>query len=323
MRRLQYHAVLSVTASALLLSSSQSRAQDQQEQPLKLSTQLVVADVQVLNKKTGVPVRGLTERDFLVYEDGVKQPLTHFSQDSLPLSIVLLLDVSGSVVPVITPVRDSGLRALKELKPGDEVAVMAFGVWTSVLQEFTKDRQLVAERVGAIERMGPWIREGTYIDEAIYESAKHFAKASIPDSRRIIIIITDNFSTQPPSLGHSEAESMQQLHAASASVCGLVVGDFNAAVKEHKKKNVLIKDSIGGYINETGGILSQVDKDDVTVKLARLIERLRSRYSLGYTPINEKRDGKFRNIKVKLLPNAERREGEMTIIARKGYYAPR
>jgi VWFA-related protein len=309
--------------SAFLLSLSQSQAQEQQEEALKLSTQLVVADVQVLNKKTGVPVRGLTERDFLVYEDGVKQQLTHFSKDSLPLSIVLLLDVSGSVMPVIDSVRDSGLKALNELKPGDEVALMAFGVWTSVLQEFTKDRQLVAERLGAIERMGPWIREGTYIDEAVYESAKHFAKASIPDSRRIIIIITDNFSNQPPSLGHSEAASMQQLHAAGASVCGLVVGDFNAAVNEYRKKNFFIKDSIGGYITETGGILSQVDKDDVTVKLARLIERLRSRYSLGYTPLNEKRDGRFRNIKVKLLAAAERREGEVTIIARKGYYAPR
>jgi VWFA-related protein len=305
------------------LSLSQSQAQEQQEEALKLSTQLVVADVQVLNKKTRVPVRGLTERDFLVYEDGVKQQLTHFSKDSLPLSIVLLLDVSGSVMPVIDSVRDSGLKALNELKPGDEVALMAFGVWTNVLQEFTKDRQLVAERVGAIERMGPWIREGTYIDEAVYESAQHFAKASIPDGRRIIIIITDNFSNQPPSLGHSEADSMQQLHAAGASVCGLVVGDFNAAVNEYRKKNFFIKDSIGGYITETGGILSQVDKDDVTVKLARLIERLRSRYSLGYTSLNEKRDGRFRNIKVKLLPAAERREGEVTIIARKGYYAPR
>jgi VWFA-related protein len=322
-RRLQHQTLLLLTVSAFLLSLSQSQAQEQQEEALKLSTQLVVADVQVLNKKTGVPVRGLTERDFLVYEDGVKQQLTHFSKDSLPLSIVLLLDVSGSVMPVIDSVRDSGLKALNELKPGDEVALMAFGVWTSVLQEFTKDRQLVAERLGAIERMGPWIREGTYIDEAVYESAKHFAKASIPDSRRIIIIITDNFSSQPPSLGHSEADSMQQLHAAGASVCGLVVGDFNAAVNEYRKKNFFIKDSIGGYITETGGILSQVDKDDVTVKLARLIERLRSRYSLGYTPLNEKRDGRFRNIKVKLLAAAERREGEVTIIARKGYYAPR
>lgn len=83
-----------------------------------------------------------------------------------------------------------------------------------------------------------------------------------------------------------------------------------------------MKDSIGGYLAETGGILSQADKDDVTAKLARLIERLRSRYSLGYTPLNVKRDGKFRNIKLKVSPEVERREGEVTIVARKGYYAP-
>jgi len=96
---------------------------------LKLSTELVVVDAQVLSKKTGSPVNGLTERDFVLYEEGVKQRITHFSQDKLPLSILLLLDVSGSVMPAINQVRDSGLRALNELKPGDEVAVMAFGAW--------------------------------------------------------------------------------------------------------------------------------------------------------------------------------------------------
>jgi VWFA-related protein len=309
--------------SAFLLSSSRSQTSGQQEEPLKLSTQLVVVDAQILNKKTGLPVRGLTERDFVVYEDGVRQQLTHFSQDSLPLSIVLLLDVSGSVVPTITSVQESGLKALNQLKPGDEVAVMAFGVWATVLQEFTKDRQQIAERVGAIERMGPWIREGTYIDEAIYESAKQFIHASIPDSRRIIIIVTDNLTNQPPTLGHSEGESLKQVHGAGASVCGLVVGDFNAAVNEYRKKGLVLKDSIGSYIAESGGIRSQVDKDDVTMKLAGLIERLRSRYSLGYTPTNEKRDGRFRNISVKVSSQAEHRERGMTVVARKGYYAPR
>jgi len=289
---------------------------------LRLSTQLVVVDAQVLGKKAGIPVNGLRERDFMLYEEGVKQQITHFSQDKLPLSIVLLLDVSGSVMPAIDQVRDSGLRALNELKPGDEVALMAFGAWATVLQDFTQTRQLIAAQVAAIESMGPWIREGSYIDEAVYEAAKYLAKASNPDSRRIIVIVTDNLSNQPATLGHSESEAMQQLHASGAAVCGLVVGDFNAAVNEYKRQGFLLKDSIGGYLAETGGILSQVDKDDVTAKLARLIERLRSRYSLGYTPLNLKRDGRFRNIKLKVSPEVERREGEVTIVARKGYYAP-
>ena len=323
MRQLQ-HAVLLVAIWALSLPSFRSQAQDRQEEPLKLSTQLVVIDAQVLNKKAGVPVQALNERDFVVYEDGVKQQITHFSQDNLPLSIVLLLDVSGSVMPTINSVRESGLKALNQLKSGDEVALMAFGVWTAVLQEFTTDRHLVAERIGAIERMGPWIREGTYIDAAIYESAKQFSHATIPDSRRIIIVVTDNLTNQPSTLGHSEAESLKEVHRAGASVCGLVVGDFNNTANEYRRtKGWILKDSIASYVAETGGIRSQVDKDDVTVKLAGLIDRLRSRYSLGYTPTNEKRDGRFRNISVKVSPEAQRREGQMTIVARKGYYAPR
>lgn len=323
MGRVHHKALLVPALVAALASPIHSQAQQRNEdEPLKLSTQLVVVDAQVLSKKTGIPVNGLSERDFVLYEEGVKQQITHFSQDKLPLSIVLLLDVSGSVMPAIDQVRDSGLRALNELKPGDEVALMAFGAWATVLQDFTKDRQLIAAQVAIIESMGPWIREGTHIDEAVYEAAKYLAKASNPDSRRIIVIVTDNLSNQPPTLGHSESEAMHQLHASGAVVCGLVVGDFNAAANEYKRQGFLLKDSIGGYIAETGGILSQVDKDDVSAKLARLIERLRSRYSLGYTPLNVKRDGKFRNIKLKLSPETERREGEVTIVARKGYYAP-
>ena len=294
---------------------------NESDQPLKLSTQLVVVDAQILNKRTGLPVNGLSERDFVVYEQGIKQQISHFSQDMLPLSIVLLLDVSGSVMPAIDRVRDSGLRALNELKPGDEVALMAFGAWATVLQDFTRERQLIAARMAFIESMGPWIRNGTYIDDAVYEAARYLTKASNPNSRRIIVIVTDNLSNQPPELGHSEAEALRRLHASGAAFCGLLVGDFDAAVDAYRRQGLLLPNSIANYLAETGGILSRVDKDDITAKLARLIERLRSRYSLGYTPLNNKRDGKFRNIKLTVSPEVERREGEVTIVARKGYYA--
>ena len=136
-----------------------------------------------------------------------------------------------------------------------------------------------------------------------------------------MIIVTDNLSTQEEGQGHSEADTMKAVHAAGATVCGLVVGDFNAATIEYKKKGYFLKDSIGGYITDTGGILSQVDANDVSAKLAKLIERLRSRYSLGYTPFNNRHDGKFHNIKLRIAPEVERREGEITIVARKGYVA--
>jgi VWFA-related protein len=299
---------------------SQKKGSDPDE-PLKLSTQLVVVDAQILNKRTGLPVNGLSERDFVVYEEGVKQQVTHFSQDRLPLSIVLLLDVSASVALAIDQVRDSGLRALNELKPGDEVALMAFGAWATVLQDFTRDRQLITAQMAFMESMGPWIREGTHIDEAVYTAAKYLSNASNPNSRRIIVIVTDNLSNQPPNLGHSEADALAQLHASGAAFCGLIVGDFNATASAYKRNGLFLRDSIANFLTETGGILSRVDKENVTAKLSLLIERLRTRYSLGYTPLNVKRDGKFRNIKLKISPEVERREGDVTIVARKGYYA--
>lgn len=313
-----------VVLAALLGSPGFSTAQKttEQDEPLRLSTQLVVVDAQVLSKKTGIPVNGLTELDFVLVEEGVKQLITHFSRDRLALSIVLLLDVSGSVTEVIDQVRDSGLRALNELKPGDEVALMAFGAWATVIQDFTRDRQLIAARVAFIDSMGPWIRERTHIDDAVYEAAKYLENATNPQSRRIIVIVTDNLSTQPHNLGHTVAETTRQLHSAGAVFCGLIVGDFNAVAREFRSRGLFLSNSIANFVTETGGILLQVDKDDVTFKLARLIERLRSRYSLGYTPLNSKRDGKFRNIKLRVLPEVERREGEVTIVSRKGYVAP-
>ena len=320
-----YHKLLALVALVAAVGSPafpQSQNSNTQDEPLKLSTQLVVVDAQVLSKKTGTPVNGLSERDFTIYEEGVKQQITHFSRDRLPLSIVLLLDVSASVMPVVEQVRNSGLRALNELKPGDEVALMAFGAWATVLQEFTRDRELIAAQVSFIDSMGPWIREGTHIDEAVFTAANYLAKASNPNSRRIIVVVTDNLSNQPPNFGHSEAQALQMLHEAGAAFCGLIVGDFDATAIEYKRKGFYLRNSIANFVAETGGILSQVDKDDVTAKLARLIERLRSRYSLGYTPLNAKRDGKFRNIKLKVATDIERRNGDVTIVARKGYFAP-
>jgi VWFA-related protein len=232
------------------------------DEPIKLSTQLVVVDAQVLNKKTGAVVNGLAREYFTLYEDGVKQQITHFSQDKLPLSIVLLLDVSGSVQPVIDQVRDQGLRALNELKPGDEVALMAFGMWPTLLQDFTKDRQLIAKRIAAIELMGPWIREATYIHEAVYSAARHLAGASNPDSRRIIIMITDNLSNQPVARGHSKAEATEALLESGVVLSGLVVGDFNAVVDEYKKKGLTVDDSIGNHVDETGGITKRTGNSD-------------------------------------------------------------
>jgi VWFA-related protein len=140
--------------AALLLAPRLAHAQapqpPQSDEVIRLTTELVVVDAQVLHKQTGRVVGGLARESFLLYEDGVKQEVTHFSQDKLPLSIVLLLDVSGSVQPVIKQIQAGALQALQHLKAEDEVALMAFGAKAVLVQDFTRDRQLITDQIGRV-----------------------------------------------------------------------------------------------------------------------------------------------------------------------------
>lgn len=163
--------------------------QSQADQSIMLHTELVVFDAQVVSKKTGRVVGGLSKEHFTLYEDAAKQHITHFSQDKLPLSIVLLLDLSGSVWPLIDQIQDGGLRALRRLKPEDEVALMVFDTEAAVIQDFTQDRHLIASKIADTDEMKSILHsaqqtpsDGTHIADNIYQAANHLLKLQIPSA---------------------------------------------------------------------------------------------------------------------------------------------
>jgi Ca-activated chloride channel homolog len=300
-------------------------AQEPAEQTLKLSTELVTFDAQVLHKKTGRPVGNLSKEDFTLYEDGVKQEITHFSQDRLPLSVLLLLDTSGSVWDFMSDVRDRTVAALQQLKESDEVAVMGTASRTAVIQNFTLDRGLIADKIAAIEKKALG-SDGILLHEAIFQAATHLQKAANPASRRVIIVVTDNISTQKIGQGHSEREALEELFEAGSVVCGLNISNLNATVLKldpfyYAVKGLLFRGDINTYAEKTGGIVLKTKKDNVETRLAELIAQLRTRYAIGYVSSNTNKDGKFRKIKLSLAPEVEKREGKLDIIARRGYYA--
>src|SRR2546423_15556478 len=116
---------------------------------VKVDTDLVVFDAQVIDKKSKRILGDLNKDDFEVTDGGVRQQISYFSRDELPLSVMLLLDVSGSVRPILHQIRDGALSALRHLKPDDQVAVMAFGTAFELVQDFTKDRNLVSQKIEA------------------------------------------------------------------------------------------------------------------------------------------------------------------------------
>src|SRR5262245_20654364 len=293
---------------------------------IRLSTDLVVIDVQALNRKTGQVVAGLNAADFELYEDGVKQEITHFSQDRLALSVILLMDLSGSVSPVLKEIQSGALLALERLKESDEVAVIAFSSDTQLVQDFTRDRKLIVEKIGHIEKT-PVIGQGTSLFEGLRDAATHMNKASNGASRRVIIAITDNIAWEYHFSGLSEKEVAEKIFESGSMVCGLVVEGAMTKTERIFNWNRPGDDiyrrrlSVDPFANQTGGEVIKSDKTVVNARLALLIDHLRTRYSLGFSSKKEQADGSFRRISLALTSEARKRLGDIVIRAKQGYYA--
>ncbi len=325
LRRLTILPLLLILVGSLIGSraAAQNRAP---EDTIKLSTDLVVLDVQVLNKKNGEIINGLRPEDFELYEDGTKQEITHFSQDRLALSVILLMDLSGSVSPVLREIRDGALLALKRLKDQDEVAVIGFSSATQLVQDFTKDRQLIVDRISQIDKT-PVIGQGTSLFKALRDAALHMDKASNPASRRVIITVTDNIAWEYRFAGLSEKEVADQIVDSGSMVCGLIVaGAMTKSIKIFEKKQegydqYRRRMSVDPFAAQTGGEIIKAEKSEINARLALLIDHLRTRYSLGFSPKREQRDGTYRRINLNLTAAARQRLGDVVVKTKQGYYA--
>lgn len=284
---------------------------------IKVSTDLVVFDAQVIDKKSKRTIGDLTKDDFAITENGVKQEVSYFSRDELPLSIILLLDVSRSVRPIIHEIRDGALHALQRLKPDDEVAVMAFGTTYQLVQDFTKDRRLVSQKIEsatATERLG----NGTFLSSALESAATHMQKAPAPGSRRVIIIVTDNIAMTPD---RETKYIVDELLDTGTVVYGLIV---QAALGKFFKVMSLgqLSKGVNDFVERTGGEIVGADKKEVDARLGLVIDRLRARYQLGFRPVNISDDGKFRPVEIKITETKKRKEKPL-VLTKRGYYLRR
>ena len=315
-----------------------AQAPEAQTQTFRVDVRVVLVDAQVLSKKTHRAARELKQEDFEVYEDKVRQKVSSFSQDTLPLSVVLLFDLTDSVRPVLKSLAEGAMEALQHLKPEDEVAVMAYAASAQVLQEATTDRALAVAAIEKASRMES--DEAAFFNEGIFQAAELLAKGKNPSSRRVIIWLTDNVPNVPSEssvplryrrslkgeMPHSQNEAMQKLLQTSTVVCSLVKQsemsvDGESSLRAHPVELMLHPPGeVYKYATTTGGQVIEYKKKELKEKLAALIDDLRMRYSLGYHPSGQKPKGKYCAIKVKLAPEVKKTIGDVVVEARQGYY---
>jgi Ca-activated chloride channel homolog len=291
-----------------------STAQDQGQDAIRVDVNLVMIDTTVKNK-TGQIMAGLKKDDFEVREDGAAKKLTVFGRDEFPLNVALVLDLSDSIGPFLGPLRDAATTALAALKSEDEVALFTFSTEAQLSAPFTKDKAKIAEQINTFKAGG-----ATNINDGIFDAAKYFL-AQQPRGRRVIILISDDVGTDAG--GEGTRDIITEMTAADATLYNLKVPGYNPPAMRFAAGLVPGLVDIRKVAEETGGEIFDVENTaSLNATFRALIERIKTRYTLGYYTSANGAEGKPHKLEVRLVSSFGKKGRDYAILAKSGYYIP-
>jgi VWFA-related protein len=257
-------------------------------------------------------VTDLIEKQFAVFEDGVRQELTLFSHENLPISLVLMIDCSASMDEKLKVAQDAAIGFVKTLTAQDLAQVVQFNDRRTVLQDFTADQGPLEEAIRRTEASGP-----TALHNALYVSLKELDKQKSGRQlrRRAIVLLSDGEDTASLVSDDQVMELARKTEIAIYSISlrpGRSQDRNRLAFSQATHLLTTLSQETGGQVHFPNS-LSELD----TV-YARVAEELRTQYTLGYVSSNKRRDGKWRRIVVR-VPERD----DLQVRHKIGYYAPR
>jgi Ca-activated chloride channel family protein len=273
---------------------------------IRMDVDLVLVPVTITDPMNRL-VTGLEQEDFFVYENNSLQKLKTFATEDAPVSIGIIMDLSGSMTSKLVRARDSVLQFMKTANPQDEFFVIGFNDRPELIEDFTSSIEDIEARLQTI-RSG----HRTALLDAIYFGMDKMKLAK--QQRKALLVVSDGGDNRSR---YTEGEVKAQVRESDVQIYSIGIFDPYAPTTEERMGPVLLND----LSEETGGRMFRVDDlaemGDIAVKIST---ELRNQYVLGYHPKSIQRDGKWRKVKVKLVPP----QGlpPLTVHARTGYYAP-
>jgi len=316
---------------------------DQKDKPfsLRVPVDLVVVPVTV-EDSDGNLVFGLQKEDFELYEEGVLQTITYFSQDPVPISAAILIDRSTDEATQ-SNLRQTLVPLVESFSPFDEVAIFQFENTTDKIQGFTSNKDEILKAFGKISltsasagfaggpvggaggelggqtsisgipletatrKVQPPKTLNTHIHDAIFTAAQELRVRD--RSRRGVIVIISNGQNAPGNR-HSYDATMEAVNQREIGIYAIAQGSSLL----YRKLNILSK-----YATPTGGaVFYPVKSGSFVESYQRIAQMARNKYVLGYLPANEAETITFRKISVKLKNTTVKAE---KIRTRSGYYA--
>jgi VWFA-related protein len=239
---------------------------------------------------------------------------------TLPITLALLLDTSGSEQFMLPSIQDAGARFLdRVLRKGDEALVMSFDSDVDLLADFTEDRgqldrgirkaRINVPSAGSVGNnpgpIGSRQITGTALYDAVYLACNE--KLNTEAGRKAIVIVTD---AQDEGSKVRIEQAIEAAQRTDSVIHILLVADPHFGGGNSGAAHKLT--------DETGGRTIVVNSEKhLAQAFDQISEELRMQYTLGYYPTNSARDGKFRKIKVEMTNH------DLKVLARKGYYAPK
>ncbi|HKD06711.1 MAG TPA: VWA domain-containing protein [Bryobacteraceae bacterium] len=298
----------------------------------KADINVVTVDVAVLDNH-GNPIPKIPRGNFRILEDNVPQTITQYSLGQAPITIALVVEFSNRFQSYWSQGWFETLQAAygftSTLRPDDYLAVIAYDMRTEILCDFTNDRAKIGE---AMQRLRiPGFSESNMFD-AIADTADRMSKV---EGRKAILLITSGIDTFSKLTYDKARKSLQE---AGVPVYSIGILQLARTIAEARGANTI--DFLQGdnelrtFAKETGGqayfprFLGEMPTD-----FAAINQALRNQYSLGYSPTNQAKDGKFRKISVQLVNPTTNEPLRVTdekgkpikyqIVAKAGYTAPR
>lgn len=305
---------MKVILSLALIATASSGFSRAADAPDSASIRVDVDVVNVLctvSDKRGALVTDLHRENFEVRENGRKQQIRYFAREiDLPLTMAVLMDVSGSVREAIAAEREATGRFFDAvLRPSDHALLLGFSSTLVLWQDFTSSTGELRKALGQLRAIPfkglPPIgmpMPGTLLYDAVYETA--LAKLNGVPGRKMMLIVSDGLDNGSRMHMDEALAAVQSTNTIVYAICY----DQKFFGCEYLKE---LAEPTGGRMFDAGK-----KREPLGAIYDEIEAELRSQYSIGYVPVNQIHDGKFRKLSVKLnVPG-------LKVSVRRGYYAP-
>ena len=274
--------------------------------PIIVNTDLVLVPVTVTDDWNRI-VTGLDRENFTVLEGNEAQQVKTFSSEDAPISLGVIFDMSGSMSDKIEKAREAVIEFMKTANPQDEFFMITFNDRPMLRSDFTQN---VEEVQGKLVYTVPG--GSTALLDAIYMGMSKMKDAHNP--KKALLIISDGGDNHSR---FTENEVKSQVKEADVEI--YAIGIFSTAPSQPEE--IAGPTLLAEITGVTGGRMFTISNPNELADVATKIGiELRNQYVLGYRPSNKAKDGRWRKIKVKLIP--PKGLPHLNVNFRTGYYAP-